>query len=115
MRLCLLPTGGGKRRAAVPFSTILYDVQDNILKITLNRPHMLKAFSRELMHETIEAFQLADADGDVHLIIVTGAGRAFSAGYDISGERGEQERSPYNWRLHQRDNLTFSLQPWQVS
>src|SRR5919109_4555256 len=93
------------RRAAVPFNTILYDVQDNILKVTFNRPEKLNAFSRELVRETIEAFQLADADDEVHLIVVTGAGRAFSAGYDISGERDAQERTPYNWRLHQRENL----------
>jgi enoyl-CoA hydratase len=104
-----------KRSAAVPFNTILYEIQDNILKITFNRPEKLNAFSRELVRETIEAFQLADADDEVHLIVVTGAGRAFSAGYDISGGRDEPERSPYNWRLHQRENLNFSLQPWQVS
>jgi enoyl-CoA hydratase/carnithine racemase len=99
----------------VPFHTILYELQDNILKITFNRPEKLNAFSRELVHETIEAFQLAEADDEVHLIVVTGAGRAFSAGYDISGGHNEQERAPYNWRLHQLENLTFSLQPWQVS
>ena len=99
----------------MPFNTILYDMQDNILTLTFNRPEKLNAYSRELVRETIEAFQLAEADDDVHLIIVTGAGRAFSAGYDISGGRDEQERSPYNWRLHQRENLTFSLQPWQAS
>jgi len=99
----------------VSYRTILYDVQDHILKLTFNRPEKLNAFSRELVRETIEAFQLADLDDDIHLIIVTGAGRAFSAGYDISGVRDEQERSPYGWRLHQRENLAFSLQPWQVS
>src|SRR5919109_5142115 len=98
------------RRAAVPFNTILYDLQDNILTITFNRPEKLNAFSRELVHETIDAFQLADADDEVQLIIVTGAGRAFSAGYDISGVGDEHERSPYGWRLAQRENLTFSLQ-----
>jgi enoyl-CoA hydratase/carnithine racemase len=80
----------------VPFHTILYDMRDNILQITFNRPEKLNAFSRELVRETIEAFQLAEADDEVQLIIVTGAGRAFSAGYDISGERDEQERSAYN-------------------
>lgn len=97
------------------YHTILYDVQDHILKLTFNRPEKLNAFNRELVHETIEAFQLAELDDDVHLIIVTGAGRAFSAGYDISGGRDEQERSAYGWRLHQRENLTFSLQPWEIS
>jgi enoyl-CoA hydratase len=99
----------------VPYNTLLYEMQDHILTLTFNRPEKLNAFSRELVHETIEAFQLAEADDDVHLIIVTGAGRAFSAGYDISGVRDEAERSPYRWRIHQRENLTFSLQPWQVS
>ncbi len=97
------------------YTTILYEVRDHILKLTFNRPQKLNAFTRELVHETIEAFEAAEADDAVQLIIVTGAGRAFSAGYDISGERGEHERSPYGWRLHQRENLTFSLQPWQVS
>ena len=64
----------------MPFNTILYDMQENILTITFNRPEKLNAFSRELVHETIEAFQLAEADDEVHLVIVTGAGRAFSAG-----------------------------------
>jgi enoyl-CoA hydratase len=99
----------------VPYNTLLYEMQDHILKLTFNRPEKLNAFSRELVHETMAAFQLAEADDEVHLIIVTGAGRAFSAGYDISGERDASERSPYSWRLHQRENLTFSLQPWQVS
>jgi enoyl-CoA hydratase len=103
------------RSAAVPFNTILYDIQEHILTITFNRPEKLNAFSRELVHEAIEAFQLAEADDEVHLVIITGAGRAFSAGYDISGGRDEQDRSPYYWRLHQRENLSFSLQPWQLS
>jgi enoyl-CoA hydratase/carnithine racemase len=99
----------------VSYRTILYEVQDHILKLTFNRPEKLNAFNRELVRETIDAFQLAELDEEVHLIIVTGAGRAFSAGYDISGTPAEHERSPYGWRLHQRENLTFSLQPWQVS
>ena len=99
----------------MPYTTIRYEVHDHILQLTFNRPEKLNAFNRELVRETIAAFELAEADDEVQLIIVTGAGRAFSAGYDISGARGEQERSPYGWRLHQRENLTFSLQPWQVS
>ena len=104
-----------RRSLIVAYTTLRYELHDHILKLTFSRPEKLNAFSRELVRETIDAFQLAEADDEVHLIIVTGAGRAFSAGYDISGVGDEHERSPYGWRLHQRENLTFSLQPWQIS
>jgi enoyl-CoA hydratase/carnithine racemase len=66
------------------YSTILYNVKDNVLTITLNRPEILNAFNREMMTELIDAFDKADADDDVRAIIVTGAGRGFCAGADLS-------------------------------
>jgi enoyl-CoA hydratase/carnithine racemase len=66
------------------YKTILYDVADNILTITLNRPEKLNAFTGEMMTEMIDAFDKADADDNVRAIIVTGAGRAFCAGADLS-------------------------------
>ncbi|WOK37972.1 crotonase/enoyl-CoA hydratase family protein [Sphingomonas sp. C3-2] len=66
------------------FSTISTDIEDAILTITLNRPDKLNAFTREMMHELIAAFDLADADDAVRAVIVTGAGRAFCAGADLS-------------------------------
>lgn len=66
------------------YQTILYDVADGILTITLNRPEKLNAFTREMMSEMIDAFDQADADDNVRAIIVTGAGRAFCAGADLS-------------------------------
>ncbi len=66
------------------YETILYDVKDNILTITLNRPEKLNAFTPQMMTEMIDAFDRADADDDVRAIIVTGAGRAFCAGADLS-------------------------------
>ncbi len=65
------------------YSTILYDVEDGILTITLNRPERLNAFNRQMMQEMIDAFDRADADDAVRAIIVTGAGRAFCAGADL--------------------------------
>ncbi len=64
------------------YKTILYDVADGVLTITLNRPEALNAFNRDMMNEMIDAFDRADADDDVRAIIVTGAGRAFCAGAD---------------------------------
>jgi enoyl-CoA hydratase/carnithine racemase len=66
------------------YETILYDVEDQILTLTLNRPEKLNAFTREMLYEMIDAFDRADADDNVRAIIVTGAGRAFCAGADLS-------------------------------
>ena len=66
------------------YETVLYDVQDNILTITLNRPEKLNAFTHGMVPELIDCFDRADADDNVRAIIVTGAGRAFCAGADIS-------------------------------
>lgn len=66
------------------YSTILYDLEDNVLTITLNRPKILNAFNRVMMSEIIDALDKADADDDVRAIIVTGAGRGFCAGADLS-------------------------------
>lgn len=66
------------------YETLLYEVSDNILTITLNRPDRLNAFTGTMMAEMIAAFDRADADDDVRAIIVTGAGRAFCAGADLS-------------------------------
>jgi len=68
----------------MPYQTIKYDVADRILTITLNRPEKLNAFTAEMMAELIDAFDKADADDDVRAIVVTGAGRAFCAGADLS-------------------------------
>ena len=67
------------------YSTILYEVEDNILTITLNRPEALNAFNNEMLFELIDACDKADADDDVKAIIITGAGRGFCAGADLSG------------------------------
>jgi enoyl-CoA hydratase/carnithine racemase len=70
--------------AQANYEQIKYEVQDNILTITLNRPDKMNAFTHVMMNELIDAFDAADADDDVRAIIVTGAGRAFCAGADLS-------------------------------
>jgi enoyl-CoA hydratase/carnithine racemase len=70
---------------ATDFTHISYDVSEHIATITLSRPEQLNAFTGTMMHELIAAFDLADADDDVRAVIMTGAGRAFCAGADLSG------------------------------
>ena len=70
----------------MPFQTIITDIQDGVMTLTLNRPDRLNAFNRLMMDEMIAALDIADADDAVRAIIVTGAGRGFCAGVDLSEE-----------------------------
>lgn len=65
------------------FETILLDVANGVATITLNRPEKLNAFTGGMMRELIVAFDETDADDNVRVVIVTGAGRAFCAGADL--------------------------------
>src|SRR5258706_2045707 len=66
------------------YTQILYEVADHVATITLNRPEQLNAFTTRMMRELIDAFDQLDGDDDVSAVIVTGAGRAFCAGADLS-------------------------------
>src|SRR5438874_5806470 len=66
------------------FQDIRYEIADSILTITLDRPDRLNAFTATMGRELIEAFDRADADDDVRAVVVTGEGRAFCAGADLS-------------------------------
>jgi enoyl-CoA hydratase/carnithine racemase len=66
------------------FSEILYEVEDGVLTLTLNRPAKLNALTRTMLGELLEALDQADDDDGVRAVIVTGAGRAFCAGADLS-------------------------------
>ncbi|MFI4933233.1 MAG: crotonase/enoyl-CoA hydratase family protein [Caulobacterales bacterium] len=66
------------------FETLLYAVDDGVATITLNRPERLNAFTTQMMVDMIAAFDATDADDAVKAVIVTGAGRGFCAGADLS-------------------------------
>ena len=67
------------------YRDILYEVEDGIATITLNRPEKLNAFTATMLEEIIDAVDRTDGDDDVRAVIFTGAGRAFCAGADLSG------------------------------
>ena len=66
------------------YEAIRYDLEDGVLTITLNRPDRLNAFNGQMAAEMMDAFDRADADDDIRAIIVTGEGRGFCAGADLS-------------------------------
>ena len=67
---------------------VLYDVQGHVAVITLNRPEKLNAFSPELLSEWAGSINKAHEDEGVRVVVVTGAGRGFCSGADVSTEGG---------------------------
>ncbi len=66
------------------FETVLYEKSEGIARIILNRPEVLNAINSKMLMELAEAFRVAGRDEDVKVVILTGAGKAFSSGMDFS-------------------------------
>jgi enoyl-CoA hydratase/carnithine racemase len=81
------------------FKHILYEQEGPIVTLTLNRPEKLNALNDLLMYELGEACDIIQADQSVRAVILTGAGRAFSAGYDLS-PRDHPLETIQDWRDH---------------
>lgn len=99
------------------YSTILYDKDERLARITLNRPERHNAFSRQLIGEFVDAVRRADEDADIRVLIVAGAGgRAFSAGYDIK-ESADEERQlgVEGWRRVLHHGMRFTYAAWECS
>jgi enoyl-CoA hydratase/carnithine racemase len=67
------------------YETISYAVVGSVAVVTMNRPARLNAFSLQMGHELLSAFDRIDADDEVRAAVITGAGRAFCAGADLEG------------------------------
>ncbi len=70
------------------YQAILYDVEDGVATITLNKPERLNAFDDEMLAEWHQAIIAADQDGDVRAVIITGSGRGFCSGMNVANEAG---------------------------
>jgi 2-(1,2-epoxy-1,2-dihydrophenyl)acetyl-CoA isomerase len=77
----------------VSYQTILYEKSEGVATITLNRPQALNAFTPEMNSELGQALRDADRDAAVRSIVLTGAGRAFSAGQDLKSRTRERRGS----------------------
>ena len=107
------------------FDNIIYEVDKGRARITLNRPEKLNALTMQLQDELNEALWEADNNCDVHCVILKGAGRAFSAGYDLSGagrdvpvSRIQSDKNKYRgsesfdddaWRLERAQRYRMAL------
>jgi len=80
-------------------STVLYAKDGRIARITLNRPEKLNAINDAMPRELREAVAVANADDEVHVIVLAGAGRAFCAGYDLELYAERPRPVPYSQNL----------------
>jgi enoyl-CoA hydratase len=106
--------------ATPSFESILYEVDDGVARLTLNRPEKLNAISPTMLREVHDALWEADDDTSVHCVVLAGAGRAFCAGYDLSplqgggraadeGRRGGQSFDDDAWQMERAQRLRMAL------
>ncbi|WP_242823204.1 enoyl-CoA hydratase/isomerase family protein [Thermaerobacter subterraneus] len=75
------------------YTTILAEREGGVLTLTLNRPEVLNAFNRTMTSELLDALRRAERDPGVRCVVITGAGRAFSAGEDLKSRQEGGEKS----------------------
>ena len=99
------------------YQHILYAVDDRVATITMNRPKQLNAMSLELCAEVKDAVAKADADPEVRVLILTGAGgKAFSAGYDLNDpQQAEFRKSIEGWTKRIHMDLDYNSCVWRCS
>jgi len=96
---------------------VLYEVDDKVGVITLNRPEKLNAINAELQQYLTEAFARADADPETSVVLLRAEGRSFCAGYDISARepgRDDWRQDPTKAHDHLHPQLEFEMMPWTM-
>ena len=99
------------------FENVIYERCDSIAYITLNRPDKLNALNAALIADLQDALDVVEADPDVRVAIITGAGRAFSAGFDINPDPGSpapHDGSPDKWRSHLQELIDTFMKVWNL-
>ena len=94
---------------------VLYEVDDKVGIITLNRPDKLNAISAELQHALLDAFRKADAEPATSVVLLRAEGRSFCAGYDIGAKApgaDDWRSSPDKAHAHLHPQLEFEMTPW---
>lgn len=98
------------------FTSIILEEKSNVAWITLNRPDRLNALNDQMLSELGKAFDHL-ADSSARVIVIRGAGRAFSAGYDVAADSQEvgyaHERSPVADRDRQLSNIDLFMKMWR--
>ncbi len=93
---------------------VLHEQRGPAAWLTLNRPGKLNALSYELVRQLRAELTRVAEDDDVKVVVLTGAGRAFSAGYDLSEEADSQVEGADRWRRVLADDVELTLELWAL-
>ena len=96
------------------FEHIVVEHDGPVAVLTFNRPDRLNAFHNPLMRETLDAVARLDADTEVRAIVVAGAGRAFSAGFDLKAAGENPKTEVEDWEAQMRLQFDFIMQFWRA-
>lgn len=96
---------------------VLYETDERVSIVTLNRPAKLNAINVDLRKAAVEAFQRADEDPNTSVVLLRANGRSFCVGYDIGGqdpEKAKWRHDALRWHAHLRHGLAFEMTPWDM-
>ena len=99
------------------FEAIIYEKRGSVGYLTLNRPEKMNAFNAALLSELRECLDAIDDDSEVRVVVLTGAGRAFSAGFDLDRSPGDPEphgSAPDAWREHLKGHVDTFMKVWNL-
>ena len=100
------------------FQCLIYEKKDEICYLTLNRPEKLNALNAIMLAEFREAMDVIEVDPEIRVVILTGAGRAFSAGFDIQRTPTDPDphgMQPDEWRAHLKYFIDTFMMVWNLS
>ncbi len=97
------------------FETIRFERRsDGVAVITFNRPERLNAINRRMMAEVAQALDVVEADADLRVVVVHGAGRAFCSGFDLKDDAAAQHSGVATWRRLLKQDFDFLIRFWDL-
>ena len=97
------------------FSTIKYEKSGAVALLTLNRPERVNAINRTMLGEIGRALDAVEADTEVRALVVTGAGNAFSSGFDLKEQMAARPEGVAVWNKILRDDFDPVVRFWSLS
>jgi enoyl-CoA hydratase/carnithine racemase len=99
----------------MPYTTIRYEIDGQVALLTLDRPARLNAMNRTMLEEINYVCDAAESDPAVHALVVTGAGSAFSSGFDLKEQMEARPTGAEAWRKILDDDFGATMRFWSLS